>query len=174
MLITPSATSNKADLNEFSQPRRRSEVFDWILLSAIFLYQSFKVKSFLILHHRSYKIVLTHSYLNNSAFFSKTLYVAPPFHYPENRLAVTTLRTPDARSAQSKEASVRSRLYAPALRCRRMATTRLQPFGKGKKLFSARPSRSKDFISMWQSRGSAVANKGAFQQIATAPNLHVY
>ena len=27
---------------------------------------------------------------------------------------------------------------------------------------------------MWQSRGSAVANKGAFQQIPTAPNVHVY
>ena len=36
------------------------------------------------------------------------------------------------------------------------------------------PSRSKDFISMWQSRGSAVANKGAFQRIPTAPNVHVY
>ena len=60
--------------------RRRSEVFDWILLSAIFLCQSFKVKSFLILHHRSYRIVLTHSYLNNSAFLPKTLYVFPPYN----------------------------------------------------------------------------------------------
>ena len=29
MLITPSATSNKVDLNEISQPCRRSEVFGW-------------------------------------------------------------------------------------------------------------------------------------------------
>ena len=26
----------------------------------------------------------------------------------------------------------------------------------------------------WQSRGSAIANEGAFQQIATAPDVHVY
>ena len=51
--------------------------------------------------------------------------------YPDNRLAVTTLRTPDARSAQSNIVIVRFQSYAPTLRCRCVATTRLQPFGKG-------------------------------------------
>ena len=51
--------------------------------------------------------------------------------YPENRLAITTLRTPDARFAQSKGAIVRFQSYAPTLRCRCVVTTRLQPFGKG-------------------------------------------
>ena len=55
-------------------------------------------------------------------------------HLPDNRLAITTLRTPEARSAQSKLVIARFQSYAPTLRCRRMATTRLQPFGKGKKL----------------------------------------
>ena len=51
--------------------------------------------------------------------------------YPENRLAVTTLRTPDARSAQSNIVIVRFQSYAPTLRCRCVVTTRLHPFGKG-------------------------------------------
>ena len=40
----PSATSNKADLNEISQPCRRSEVFDWVLprLDCIARYQSWR------------------------------------------------------------------------------------------------------------------------------------
>ena len=29
-----------------------------------------------------------------------------------------------------------------------------------------------DLVTTWQSRGSAHANKVAFQQIATAPNVH--
>ena len=41
------------------------------------------------------------------------------------RLAVTTLRTPDARSAQSNIVIVRFQSYAPTLRCRCVATTRL-------------------------------------------------
>ena len=40
-------------------------------------------------------------------------------------LAIATLRTPDARFAQSKEVSVRPRLCAPTLRCRHVATARL-------------------------------------------------
>ena len=39
-------------------------------------------------------------------------------------LAITTLRAPDARFAQSKEASFRPQLYAPTLRCRCVATAR--------------------------------------------------
>ena len=62
------------------------------------------------------------------------------------RLAITTLRTPDARSAQSNIVIVRFQSYAPTLRCRRVATTRFQPFGKGKKLFPTHPSWSRDFI----------------------------
>ena len=56
--------------------------------------------------------------------------VSPPYS-PDHRLAVTTQRTPDARSAQSNIVIVRFRSYAPTLRCRCAATTRLQPFGKG-------------------------------------------
>ena len=41
------------------------------------------------------------------------------------RLAITTLRTPDARSAQSNNVIVGSRLNAPTLRCRCVVTTRL-------------------------------------------------
>ena len=37
-------------------------------------------------------------------------------YFPDNRLAVTTLRTPDARSAQSNIVIVRSLFYAPSLR----------------------------------------------------------
>ena len=62
--------------------------------------------------------------------------------YPDNRLAITTLRTPDARSAQSNIVIVRFQSYAPTLRCRCVVTTRLQPFGKGNDFF-AHPSRSK-------------------------------
>ena len=36
-----------------------------------------------------------------------------------------------ANFAQSKKASFRAQVYAPTLRCRRVATIRLQPFGKG-------------------------------------------
>ena len=43
----------------------------------------------------------------------------------KNRLAIATLRAPDARFAQSNTAIVRSRMYAPTLRCRYVATTRL-------------------------------------------------
>ena len=52
-------------------------------------------------------------------------------HYPENRLAITTLRTFDTRSAQSNIVIVRFQSYAPTLRCRCVVTTRLHPFGKG-------------------------------------------
>ena len=38
--------------------------------------------------------------------------------------SIASLRTPDARFAQSKEASVRFRFYVPALRCRHVATSR--------------------------------------------------
>ena len=31
-----------------------------------------------------------------------------------------------------------------------------------------------DLVATWQSRGSAHINNVAFQQIATAPNVHVY
>ena len=50
-----------------------------------------------------------------------------PRQYPSKnyRLAIATLRTPDARFAQSNIVVVRSQLYAPALRCRYVATTRL-------------------------------------------------
>ena len=41
------------------------------------------------------------------------------------RLAITTLRTPDARSAQSNIVIVRFQSYAPTLRCRCVVTTRL-------------------------------------------------
>ena len=41
------------------------------------------------------------------------------------RLAITTLRTPDARSAQSNNVIVGSRLNAPTLRCRCVVTPRL-------------------------------------------------
>ena len=41
------------------------------------------------------------------------------------RLAITTLRTPDARSAQSNNVIVGFRLNAPTLRCRCVATPRL-------------------------------------------------
>ena len=41
------------------------------------------------------------------------------------RLAVTTLRTPDARSAQSNIVIVCFQSYAPTLRCRCVVTTRL-------------------------------------------------
>ena len=41
------------------------------------------------------------------------------------RLAVTTLRTPDARSAQSNIVIVRFQSYVPTLRCRCVATPRL-------------------------------------------------
>ena len=41
------------------------------------------------------------------------------------RLAITTLRTPDARSAQSNNVIVGSRLNAPTLRCRCVATPQL-------------------------------------------------
>ena len=64
-------------------------------------------------------------------------------------LAITTLRTPDARSAQSNIVIVRFQSYAPTLRCRCVATTRLQPFGKGNDFF-ARPSWSRDFITSRQ------------------------
>ena len=67
-------------------------------------------------------------------------------HYPENRLAITTLRTLEARSAQSNIDIVRFQSYAPTLRCRCVATTRLHPFGKGNDFF-AHPSWSKDFIT---------------------------
>ena len=40
------------------------------------------------------------------------------------------------------------------------------------KIISLRGKR--DFRLTWQSRGSALANKVAFQRIATAPNVHVY
>ena len=60
-----------------------------------------------------------------------TQHVCRLIHITENRLAVTTLRTPDARSAQSNIVIVRFQSYAPTLRCRCVATTRLQPFGKG-------------------------------------------
>ena len=43
----------------------------------------------------------------------------------KSRLAIATLRTPDARSAQSKAVIVRFQSYAPTLRCRYVATTRL-------------------------------------------------
>ena len=41
------------------------------------------------------------------------------------RLAITTLRTPDARSAQSNIVIVRFQSYAPTLRCRCVVTPRL-------------------------------------------------
>ena len=41
------------------------------------------------------------------------------------RLAIATLRSPDARFAQSNIVVIRSQLYAPTLRCRYVATTRL-------------------------------------------------
>ena len=41
------------------------------------------------------------------------------------RLAITTLRTPDARSAQSNIVIVRFQSYVPTLRCRCVATPRL-------------------------------------------------
>ena len=41
------------------------------------------------------------------------------------RLTITTLRTPDARSAQSNIVIVRFQSYAPTLRCRCVATPRL-------------------------------------------------
>ena len=75
----------------------------------------------------------------------------------KDRLAITTLRTPDARSAQSNNVIVGSRFNAPTLRCRRMATTRLQPFGKGKK--TRHPSRSKDFVVKWQYDEVKIINK---------------
>ena len=43
----------------------------------------------------------------------------------KDRLAITTLRTPDARSAQSNNVIVGSRLNAPTLRCRCVVTPRL-------------------------------------------------
>ena len=51
---------------------------------------------------------------------------------------IVPLRTPDARFAQSKEASFRFQVDAPTLRCRCVATTRLHPFGKDKNI-AARP-----------------------------------
>ena len=66
--------------------------------------------------------------------------------FPDNRLAIVAPRTPDARSAQSKVVIIRFQSYVPTLRCRRAATTQLQTFGKGKKIF-AHPSWSKDFIT---------------------------
>ena len=50
-----------------------------------------------------------------------------PRQYPSKkyRLAITTLRTPDARSAQSNNVIVGSRLNAPTLRCRCVVTPRL-------------------------------------------------
>ena len=74
-----------------------------------------------------------------------------PRQYPSKkyRLAITTLRTPDARSAQSNTVVVRFQSCAPTLRCRCVATTRLQPFGKGNDFF-ARPSWSRDFITSRQ------------------------
>ena len=45
--------------------------------------------------------------------------------YSYRRLAIATLRAPDARFAQSKEASIRFRVYVPTLRCRYVATARL-------------------------------------------------
>ena len=41
------------------------------------------------------------------------------------RLAITTLRTPEARSAQSNIVIVRFQSYAPTLRCRCVVTPRL-------------------------------------------------
>ena len=43
----------------------------------------------------------------------------------KDRLAIATLRSPDARFAQSKIVTIRFQSYAPTLRCRYVATTRL-------------------------------------------------
>ena len=43
----------------------------------------------------------------------------------KNRLAIATLRAPDSRFAQSNTVVIRSQFYAPTLRCRYVATTRL-------------------------------------------------
>ena len=57
----------------------------------------------------------------------RTFYTISPRQCPTKkyRLAVTTLRTPDARSAQSNIVIVRFQSYAPTLRCRCVATPRL-------------------------------------------------
>ena len=142
-------------------------------------------------------------------YYSQLLDVRPPTclqdnascsnRYPDNRLAVTTQRTPDARSAQSNIVIVRFRSYAPTLRCRCVVTTRLQPFGKGND-FSPTPHCQRtlleygsmyyysitrcvdisnlslrgatDFVATWQSRGSANAARVLSGEIPTArPNV---
>ena len=57
----------------------------------------------------------------------RTFDAVSPRQYPSKkyRLAITTLRTPDARSAQSNIVIVRFQSYAPTLRCRCVATPRL-------------------------------------------------
>ena len=57
----------------------------------------------------------------------RTFDAVSPRQYPPKkyRLAVTTLRTPDARSAQSNIVIVRFQSYAPTLRCRCVVTPRL-------------------------------------------------
>ena len=105
-------------------------------------HQAFSIAKYLAISH----LILFQSCTANSHRLVSSILLVCTNHYPDNRLAIATPRTPDARSAQSNIVIVRFQSYAPALRCRRMATTRLQPFGKGKKLFPAHPSWSRDFI----------------------------
>ena len=78
----------------------------------------------------------------------------------KDRLAIATLRAPDARSAQSKAVKVRFQSYAPTLRCRYVATTRL--------------IAEKDYVtapSLRPRRGFAALAKCFRLDTASAPSL---
>ena len=91
----------------------------------------------------------------------------------KSRLAIATLRTPDARSAQSKSVIVCFQSYAPTLRCRYVATTRLiaekdyvtAPSFRPQRGFAAlakcfrldtasSPTHPRSDVATWQQRGS--------------------
>ena len=74
-LIAPSATSNKADLNEISQPCRRYEAFIWQHLTS--------KKSYNVLKNRSLQMVKWHF---DNSFFAKYVslsfatFIFPPYN----------------------------------------------------------------------------------------------
>ena len=94
-----------------------------------------------------------------------------------DRLAIATLRAPDARFAQSKVVKVRSRMYAPTLRCRYVATTRLivendyvaapsfrprRGFAVLAKCFrldtASAPAHPRSDVATWQQRGDKLSD----------------
>ena len=93
------------------------------------------------------------------------------------RRVIATLRAPDARFAQSKVVKVRSRMYAPTLRCRYVATTRLivendyvaapsfrprRGFAVLAKCFrldtASAPAHPRSDVATWQQRGDKLSD----------------